>query len=137
MERRARSHLGWALTACTTWPLTERAISLCQTRTATRSLNSRRIETGAHLQTTCPQSEAQVSKLTAWSLTVRAISLSQTIAASMLLNLVPVGQRARSRLGSDATWPLTERAISLWRTMSAARSSNSHLMEPVAASRWT
>jgi len=57
------------------------------------------METGAHLQTTCPQSEAQVSKLTAWSLTVRAISLSQTIAASMLLNLVPMEQRARSRLG--------------------------------------
>ena len=39
----------------------------------------------------------------------------------------------RGGLGS----PLTERAISLWRTRTATRSSNSHLMEPVAASRWT
>src|SRR6266566_1309273 len=115
----------------------QRAISLWRTRTATQSLNSRPMEPGAHLQTTCPQSEAKASELTAWSLTVRAIFLSQTIAARGLLNLVPMEHRARSRLGSEGTWPLTERAISLWRTMSAARSSNSHLMELAAASRWT
>src|SRR6266481_8659471 len=133
MERRAPLPLGLTLPA---WPSTTRAISLWRIK-STRSSNSRPMEPGAHLQTTCPQSEAQASKLTAWSLTVRAISLNQTIAARGLLNLVPMEHRARSHLGSEGTWPLTERAISLWRTMSAARSSNSHLTELGAASWWT
>ena len=36
--RRAPSHLGWALTACTTWPWMQRAISLYQTGTASSIL---------------------------------------------------------------------------------------------------
>ena len=54
-----------------------------------------------------------------------------------VIKFSPDGTKSAFASGVRGDLAFAERAISLWRTMSAARSSNSHLMEPVAASRWT
>ena len=54
-----------------------------------------------------------------------------------IIKFSPDGTQSAFASGVRGDLAFAERAISLWRTMSAARSSNSHLMELAAASRWT
>ena len=121
MEREAPSPLGLILPA---WPSTTRAISLWRIKSSSILKFTPDGNRSTFASQTCPQSEAQVSKLTAWSLTVRAIFLSQTIpAAHMSIKFSPDGTKSAFASGVRGAWPLTERAISLGRTRTATRSS--------------